>query len=502
MNLESGFAESAPSGAGGRSHCLTVLYADPPDAARAASGSAERGTRPAAMPRDLVALYAARTAGHVADLREAIHGHRAGTVLSLGAIGVAPVAAVADVPEPIAFGRGTAAHREAVWWERVARREAQRRPSRGRVPAPAWQPAAVAASTAVPVRQPRRTRRLVAFGSRRRAAAAVVTALILLLGVAGSGFAQGRYRVQEGDTLESVAAEFGVDPAAIAAASYIQNYPDLTPGEVIVIPEPGQTPDEAAAEAAAMEGTNPWVVGAYVVQPGDTLAAIAYAWGLDAATLADFNGVTDPENLEIGTRLLIPPSRDGATQPVAAAPVGSFVAGVGHYVQSRNLSCEYAAAHIATSAFGAGVPEWVFIEQVPPARNPHYGYRGNIDGWWGNTDDYGVYAEALVPVLNTNGFRAEVFYSMGATGDLVWYIDQGIPVIVWLGLWGDTAVTLYDEGTYTVAAGAHVVVAYGYDVDGVYVSDPAIGATRLYGWSDFTAMWSVLDGMALAVSPY
>ena len=36
---------------------------------------------------------------------------------------------------------------------------------------------------------------------------------------------------------------------------------------------------------------------------------------------------------------------------------------------------------------------------------------------------------------------------------------------------------------------------------GVYVSDPAVGAKRYYDWGTFSSMWSVLDGMALAVSP-
>jgi hypothetical protein len=52
-----------------------------------------------------------------------------------------------------------------------------------------------------------------------------------------------------------------------------------------------------------------------------------------------------------------------------------------------------------------------------------------------------------------------------------------------------------------LTAGVHVVVAYGYDSGGVYVSDPAVGAKRYYDWGTFSTMWSVLDGMALSVSP-
>lgn len=80
-------------------------------------------------------------------------------------------------------------------------------------------------------------------------------------------------------------------------------------------------------------------------------------------------------------------------------------------------------------------------------------------------------------------------------------LDRGQPVLTWLGYWGDTGVVLEDEGVYTVAAGMHVVVAYGYDEWGVHVSNPGRGTYDSYAWADFAAMWSVLDGMALAVSP-
>ncbi|HQY32156.1 MAG TPA: hypothetical protein PK691_12740, partial [Thermomicrobiales bacterium] len=72
------------------------------------------------------------------------------------------------------------------------------------------------------------------------------------------------------------------------------------------------------------------------------------------------------------------------------------------------------------------------------------------------------------------------------------------PTLVWLGLWGDQSV--YEDG-YKVTAGMHVLVAYGYDEGGVYLSDPAIGGTKYYDWGTFEWMWSVVDGMAMSVYP-
>ena len=173
------------------------------------------------------------------------------------------------------------------------------------------------------------------------------------------------------------------------------------------------------------------------------------------------------------------------------------------YVQQRNLSCEYAAGVIAMGAYGVWVSEYDFDGIVGWSENPHWGYRGDIHGWWGNTDDYGVYAAAMVPAFNAFGFWADAFYAVGDASELTRRIDAGAPVLVWLGLWGDTSFYNWTaDGTrYKLASGMHVVVAYGYDSGGVWVSDPAHGEKRFYDWGTFMTYWNVMDGMGLAVGP-
>jgi uncharacterized protein YvpB len=337
--------------------------------------------------------------------------------------------------------------------------------------------------------------------SPRRAVIAMVAVVVLLMSTVGSGLAQQRYVVQPGDTLDSIATTFGVDPEAIRRSSYMPNPDALEAGQVIVIPDPGQSPSDAALMAAELEGTSPWVQTAYWVESGDTLASIAAIYGHDPVALADFNGIEDPASIMPGDRILIPPVRDGSESESTSATGAVTVPGVITYKQQRNLSCEYASVHIATAMFGNAIEEHVYINSVPKALNPHNGYRGNIDGWWGNTDDYGIYAEPLVPVLNDFGYVGEVFYSEGAADQLIAHIDAGHPVVVWLGFWGDTRERLSDDGNYSVAAGIHVVTAYGYDDAGVYVSDPASASLDFYTWDEFIGMWKVLDGMSLAVYP-
>ncbi len=187
----------------------------------------------------------------------------------------------------------------------------------------------------------------------------------------------------------------------------------------------------------------------------------------------------------------------------AAAPDQVGFVSVPTYLQQRNLSCEYAALSIATGALGYWVSEYQFDELVGWSANPHWGYRGDINGWWGNTTDYGVYASALVGPLAQFGFRGDAFYGQGDTSGLTARLDAGQPTLVWLGLWGETGFyeTMEDGSSYKLVPGYHVMVAYAYDDWGIYLSDPGTGGYRSYSWGDFIWMWNVLDGMALSVSP-
>jgi uncharacterized protein YvpB len=363
-----------------------------------------------------------------------------------------------------------------------------------------------------------------------------------------------RYIVQPDDTPAGIASIFDVPVDAILTASTLLNPPYLTENEVVVIPGVGEDAELTRWSGAAEWA--PYVVGAHTVAPGETLASIATSYKIDPWVLAEFNGISDIDALNEGQRLRIPLT-DSVTAEDAAwsAPVESgewsapattgewvatadtgewaatvetnewspsdvsawvgggeevsweqpaggpvFAADVPAYMQAYSLSCEYAAAFIATSAFGNGVPESAFMESVPQSENPHWGYRGDITGPWGGTDDYGVYAEALVPTLQEWGFTTDVFYGTSAA-DLTARLDAGMPVITWLGYFGDTGWWQYDSGDYLLAPGMHVVTVYGYDDGGVYLSNPGRGSYDYYDWDTFMQRWSVINGMALAVAP-
>lgn len=449
-----------------------------PDGEPASSASTEDPDAHRVTPhRDLMSLYATRLAG---TSRQPMRSNASSSVT------------------PIPFGR-------AVWTEAPSPAES---PATEEIVQPASSPVANPRTWArfrllVPVRG------LAPMAGLRRLVTAAFLVTLLFSTFSQGALAQYRYRVQAGDTLWSVAEEFGVDPDAILAASWVADPPNLQPGDVIIIPNPGQTPSEAATEAASQEGTSPWVAAAYYVQSGDTIESIAAAFEVDLDALIAFNGLENPDLLNVGQRILIPAALDESTgEPVSVtgASGGQSTRNPAHpwvptHQQERSLSCEYASVFIATSSFGTGIPEWVFMERIPQAQNPHYGYRGDIDGRWGGYDDYGIYPEPLVPVLNDYGFAGEVFYGEYDPTLVKAHLDAGHPVIVWLALWGDTGVRYNDEGTYTIFAGEHVVVAYSYDSGGIYLSDPANASYKFMDWDTFLWAWGTSDGMSLAVYP-
>jgi uncharacterized protein YvpB len=237
----------------------------------------------------------------------------------------------------------------------------------------------------------------------------------------------------------------------------------------------------------------------------DVLVGGQYAGGMPLSITEGGGCADNPDVVEIGAEVSVGGTAD-AVMGWSAAPVSSpdmVDVGVPTYVQQRNLSCEYASLVIAMGAWGTWVSEYAFDELVGWSENPHWGYRGDITGWWGNTDDYGVYAAALAPALSHFGFYGEEFYAQGDSNALTARLDAGIPVLVWIGLWGNTGFyqNAADGTPYKLVPGLHVVVAYGYDSGGVYISDPATGGKRFYDWGTFMTYWNVMDGMGLAVSP-
>ncbi|HEX2915104.1 MAG TPA: C39 family peptidase [Chloroflexia bacterium] len=190
-----------------------------------------------------------------------------------------------------------------------------------------------------------------------------------------------------------------------------------------------------------------------------------------------------------------------ASARAASIPDRVVLDNLPYYYQQRNLSCEYAAAHTITLFWNKPVSEGDFINAIGYNANPHIGFRGNIDGPFGGTRDYGIYAEPIARALSEKGFQTKLL--AGGADALKQELALGRPVQVWTiaGLgWGSPFQTQIDGATVTLVAGEHSMVIYGYDQNGVYISDPSGGHYQA-SWGSFLRSWSYFNYMALSFWP-
>ena len=123
------------------------------------------------------------------------------------------------------------------------------------------------------------------------------------------------YVVQPGDTLSTITARFCVTVAEVQRLNTIVDVDTMRIGDELRIPiregacgdAAPRTEGDAEAEQSA-PADRPGEV--YVVQPGDTLADIAAAYGFSWFDIANYNGISEAEadNIYVGQELIIPPA--------------------------------------------------------------------------------------------------------------------------------------------------------------------------------------------------
>lgn len=157
--------------------------------------------------------------------------------------------------------------------------------------------------------------------------------------------------VARGETLTSVAAADGLSVAQLAAANDLPMTAELLAGQTLVIPP--QSAGAIWSDTGTTAVTAPATAdeGSYVVQPGDTLTAIAERAGTTVASLAALNHLDANGYLLIGTVI----SLDGVAATDATAPAGTgSVAGTGlpPYPTPETVS----AGEVGSIAADEGVP--------------------------------------------------------------------------------------------------------------------------------------------------
>jgi LysM repeat protein len=184
--------------------------------------------------------------------------------------------------------------------------------------------------------------------------------------------------VAPGESLSSVAAADGLSVAQLAAANGVSPDTQLVAGSTLAIPAQtgspatqsaqspagdgdgdgddalstaGQTQTGAASSTVASSPSSAAPGGAYVVQRGDTLSAIAARAGISVDSLAADNGLSPAGTLLAGSVL----SLSGAPSPVSnySQPVSTAVAGTtsGPYPTPQTVS----ASDVGSVAAANGV---------------------------------------------------------------------------------------------------------------------------------------------------
>ncbi|MGH2870246.1 MAG: LysM peptidoglycan-binding domain-containing protein [Solirubrobacteraceae bacterium] len=149
-----------------------------------------------------------------------------------------------------------------------------------------------------------------------------LTAALLAPATASANFA---HVVASGETLSSVAAADGLSVDQLATANGLASDSQLTAGATLQIPPQGAAGDNPTATtgpATTASVASAPAGGDYLVQPGDTLSAIAAAHGLSVASLTAANGLDPAAFLISGTTLSISGSVVTAT-PVADVTTAS-----------------------------------------------------------------------------------------------------------------------------------------------------------------------------------
>lgn len=147
-------------------------------------------------------------------------------------------------------------------------------------------------------------------GRPRVGAVRIGVAALGLLAVSGAA-----YTVRTGDTLSALAGRHGVSVQSLVEANDLDDPDLIVVGQVLTIP--GQADGAAAQAPSSTSSSGDGGASTHVVKSGESLAAIARAYGLSTHDLATANGITNLNRILAGSLLRIakqpppPPGTDG-----------------------------------------------------------------------------------------------------------------------------------------------------------------------------------------------
>jgi membrane-bound lytic murein transglycosylase D len=134
------------------------------------------------------------------------------------------------------------------------------------------------------------------------------------------------HRVQRGDTLSKIAAEYRISLAALMSVNGMTNRSMIRVGQMIRLPTDGVTaPPDATLVRAAAPAAPPATAalattsaeGVYVVRSGDSIERIATRLGVDPQSLIAANDIRNRNVIQVGQQLIIPTAPGAVVAAVA-----------------------------------------------------------------------------------------------------------------------------------------------------------------------------------------
>ena len=161
------------------------------------------------------------------------------------------------------------------------------------------------------------------------------------------------YTVQSGDTLSGIAQRFGTNYQTIASLNDISNPNQIFVGQVLRLNGGSHVNYSNNSQPAA---------GSYTVKSGDTLSGIADQFGTSYETLAQLNGISNPNDIYVGQVIKVSGASSTPNQTVSRA-AGSYTVQSGDTLSG--IAARYGTSYeVLAQLNGISNPNEIYVGQT------------------------------------------------------------------------------------------------------------------------------------------
>ena len=165
----------------------------------------------------------------------------------------------------------------------------------------------------------------------------------------------------------------------LTASKYLTSDAYLLPGDILLYEgHHTATNLDTGSKAGSSTPSTPVSEDTYTVRSGDTLSEIAAAWGVSVSDLAAYNGISDPNKINVG-QVIKKPAAGTSTPP---ASTGNTIVRDGQ-IHANNFS----GAGIETDGIRGANTKKAGIKVLQTALNLDYKAGLTVDGVWGSKSE-------------------------------------------------------------------------------------------------------------------